>query len=151
MCLGQVIMALMDVSNGKNRHICYRDSKLTFLLRVRRLFGNVLRIFAEYILNFLWLINVHLIRTLWAVMLRRTSSLMFIQAPSALERRFPPCSSLREPNSLKIRWKSRIIHQNLQYSWRNVKTDLCVFVFCRLWWMRTLREMSDNCKRKWES
>uniref|UniRef100_A0A8C1LC96 Kinesin family member 15 n=1 Tax=Cyprinus carpio TaxID=7962 RepID=A0A8C1LC96_CYPCA len=33
MCLGQVIMALMDVSNGKNRHICYRDSKLTFLLR----------------------------------------------------------------------------------------------------------------------
>ncbi|XP_043083993.1 kinesin-like protein KIF15-A [Puntigrus tetrazona] len=33
MCLGQVIMALMDVSNGRNRHICYRDSKLTFLLR----------------------------------------------------------------------------------------------------------------------
>ncbi|KAM6912258.1 kinesin-like protein KIF15 [Xenentodon cancila] len=33
MCLGQVIMALVDVSNGKNRHICYRDSKLTFLLR----------------------------------------------------------------------------------------------------------------------
>ncbi|XP_028821663.1 kinesin-like protein KIF15 isoform X2 [Denticeps clupeoides] len=33
MCLGQVIMALMDVSNGKSRHICYRDSKLTFLLK----------------------------------------------------------------------------------------------------------------------
>uniref|UniRef100_A0A3B1JYZ8 Kinesin family member 15 n=1 Tax=Astyanax mexicanus TaxID=7994 RepID=A0A3B1JYZ8_ASTMX len=33
MCLGQVIMALMDVSNGRSRHICYRDSKLTFLLR----------------------------------------------------------------------------------------------------------------------
>uniref|UniRef100_A0A8C7CQS3 Kinesin family member 15 n=1 Tax=Oncorhynchus kisutch TaxID=8019 RepID=A0A8C7CQS3_ONCKI len=33
MCLGQVIMALVDVSNGKSRHICYRDSKLTFLLR----------------------------------------------------------------------------------------------------------------------
>ncbi|KAK1791309.1 hypothetical protein P4O66_013322, partial [Electrophorus voltai] len=33
MCLGQVIMALMDVCNGKSRHICYRDSKLTFLLR----------------------------------------------------------------------------------------------------------------------
>ncbi|XP_077587394.1 kinesin-like protein KIF15 isoform X2 [Stigmatopora nigra] len=33
MSLGQVIMALVDVSNGKNRHICYRDSKLTFLLR----------------------------------------------------------------------------------------------------------------------
>ncbi|MBN3282394.1 KI15A protein, partial [Polyodon spathula] len=32
-CLGQVIMALVDVSNGKSRHICYRDSKLTFLLR----------------------------------------------------------------------------------------------------------------------
>ncbi|KAK1893684.1 Tonsoku-like protein [Dissostichus eleginoides] len=32
MCLGQVIMALVDVSNG-NRHICYRESKLTFLLR----------------------------------------------------------------------------------------------------------------------
>lgn len=35
MCLGQVIMALVDVSNGKSRHICYRDSKLTFLLRVK--------------------------------------------------------------------------------------------------------------------
>ncbi|XP_062378066.1 kinesin-like protein KIF15 [Sardina pilchardus] len=33
MCLGQVIMALVDVSNGKTRHICYRDSKLTFLLK----------------------------------------------------------------------------------------------------------------------
>uniref|UniRef100_A0A1A8UG06 Kinesin family member 15 n=2 Tax=Nothobranchius TaxID=28779 RepID=A0A1A8UG06_NOTFU len=33
MCLGQVIMALVDGSNGKHRHICYRDSKLTFLLR----------------------------------------------------------------------------------------------------------------------
>lgn len=38
MCLGQVIMALVDVSNGKNRHICYRDSKLTFLLRVKTLY-----------------------------------------------------------------------------------------------------------------
>ena len=35
MCLGQVIMSLVDVANGKNRHISYRDSKLTFLLRVR--------------------------------------------------------------------------------------------------------------------
>ncbi|KAM9477578.1 kinesin-like protein KIF15 isoform 2-T2 [Clarias gariepinus] len=33
MCLGQVIMALVDVSNGRSRHVCYRDSKLTFLLR----------------------------------------------------------------------------------------------------------------------
>lgn len=33
MCLGQVIMALVDISNGKTRHICYRDSKLTFLLK----------------------------------------------------------------------------------------------------------------------
>ncbi|XP_078395729.1 kinesin-like protein KIF15 isoform X1 [Cetorhinus maximus] len=32
-CLGHVIMGLVDVANGKNRHICYRDSKLTFLLR----------------------------------------------------------------------------------------------------------------------
>ncbi|XP_063778478.1 kinesin-like protein KIF15 [Pseudophryne corroboree] len=32
-CLGQVITALMDVANGRQRHICYRDSKLTFLLR----------------------------------------------------------------------------------------------------------------------
>uniref|UniRef100_A0A2K6N0I9 Kinesin-like protein KIF15 n=1 Tax=Rhinopithecus bieti TaxID=61621 RepID=A0A2K6N0I9_RHIBE len=32
-CLGQVITALVDVSNGKQRHVCYRDSKLTFLLR----------------------------------------------------------------------------------------------------------------------
>ncbi|MEQ2168504.1 hypothetical protein GOODEAATRI_015186, partial [Goodea atripinnis] len=44
MCLGQVIMALVDVSNGKSRHICYRDSKLTFLLKaleilLKHLFG----------------------------------------------------------------------------------------------------------------
>ncbi|XP_040209068.1 kinesin-like protein KIF15 isoform X2 [Rana temporaria] len=32
-CLGQVITALVDVANGKQRHICYRDSRLTFLLR----------------------------------------------------------------------------------------------------------------------
>ncbi|XP_044312262.1 kinesin-like protein KIF15 isoform X1 [Varanus komodoensis] len=32
-CLGQVITALVDVGNGKQRHICYRDSRLTFLLR----------------------------------------------------------------------------------------------------------------------
>ncbi|XP_073486517.1 kinesin-like protein KIF15 [Aquarana catesbeiana] len=32
-CLGQVITALVEVANGKQRHICYRDSKLTFLLR----------------------------------------------------------------------------------------------------------------------
>eukprot|EP00041_Stephanoeca_diplocostata_P030020 m.898505 g.898505 ORF g.898505 m.898505 type:complete len:1335 (-) comp23674_c0_seq8:177-4181(-) len=31
--LGNVITALVDVSNGKTRHIAYRDSKLTFLLR----------------------------------------------------------------------------------------------------------------------
>ncbi len=33
--LGNVIMALVDVANGKQRHVAYRDSKLTFLLRVR--------------------------------------------------------------------------------------------------------------------
>ncbi len=33
--LGNVIMALVDVSNGHERHVAYRDSKLTFLLRVR--------------------------------------------------------------------------------------------------------------------
>ncbi|XP_077034189.1 kinesin-like protein KIF15 [Agelaius phoeniceus] len=32
-CLAQVITALVDVGNGKQRHVCYRDSKLTFLLR----------------------------------------------------------------------------------------------------------------------
>ncbi|XP_051871609.1 kinesin-like protein KIF15-A [Pristis pectinata] len=32
-CLGHVIMGLVDVANGKSRHISYRDSKLTFLLR----------------------------------------------------------------------------------------------------------------------
>jgi len=31
--LGYVIMALVDASNGKERHINYRDSKLTFLLK----------------------------------------------------------------------------------------------------------------------
>jgi len=34
--LGNVINALVDVAGGKARHIHYRDSKLTFLLRVRR-------------------------------------------------------------------------------------------------------------------
>ena len=33
--LGNVIMALVDIANGKSRHVHYRDSKLTFLLRVR--------------------------------------------------------------------------------------------------------------------
>ena len=32
--LSNVIMALVDVAHGKNRHVAYRDSKLTFLLRV---------------------------------------------------------------------------------------------------------------------
>ncbi|CAI5700537.1 unnamed protein product [Peronospora effusa] len=31
--LGNVIMALVEVSNGQKRHVHYRDSKLTFLLR----------------------------------------------------------------------------------------------------------------------
>ncbi len=31
--LGQVINSLVEVSEGKNRHIRYRDSKLTFLLK----------------------------------------------------------------------------------------------------------------------
>ena len=33
--LGNVIMALVDIAHGKSRHVHYRDSKLTFLLRVR--------------------------------------------------------------------------------------------------------------------
>eukprot|EP00256_Glycine_max_P057171 XP_014624896.1 kinesin-like protein KIN-12E [Glycine max] len=31
--LGHVIMILVDVANGKQRHIPYRDSRLTFLLQ----------------------------------------------------------------------------------------------------------------------
>jgi hypothetical protein len=31
--LGNVINALVDIANGKARHVHYRDSKLTFLLR----------------------------------------------------------------------------------------------------------------------
>ena len=31
--LGNVIYALVDLSEGKNRHVPYRDSKLTFILR----------------------------------------------------------------------------------------------------------------------
>lgn len=31
--LGNVMMSLVDVAHGKERHIAYRDSKLTFLLR----------------------------------------------------------------------------------------------------------------------
>lgn len=32
--LGNVIMSLVDIAHGKSRHIPYRDSRLTFLLRV---------------------------------------------------------------------------------------------------------------------
>lgn len=32
--LGTVINALVDIANGKLRHVHYRDSKLTFLLKV---------------------------------------------------------------------------------------------------------------------
>ncbi len=32
--LGNVIRALVDVANGASRHVHYRDSKLTFLLKV---------------------------------------------------------------------------------------------------------------------
>ncbi|KAF4801341.1 Kinesin-like protein KIF15 [Turdus rufiventris] len=49
-CLGQVITALVDVGNGKQRHICYRDSKLTFLLRAvvnEDTQGNVSQLQAE--------------------------------------------------------------------------------------------------------
>ena len=35
--LGNVIMALVDITHGKTRHVHYRDSKLTFLLRVSSL------------------------------------------------------------------------------------------------------------------
>lgn len=40
-----VIMILVDVANGKQRHVPYRDSKLTFLLQVVKLFvvGRTLR------------------------------------------------------------------------------------------------------------
>lgn len=31
--LGNVINSLVDISEGKTRHVHYRDSKLTFLLR----------------------------------------------------------------------------------------------------------------------
>jgi hypothetical protein len=31
--LGNVINSLVDISEGKSRHVHYRDSKLTFLLR----------------------------------------------------------------------------------------------------------------------
>ncbi|KAB1264402.1 Kinesin-like protein KIF15 [Camelus dromedarius] len=49
-CLGQVITALVDVGNGKQRHVCYRDSKLTFLLRAvvnEDTQGNVSQLQAE--------------------------------------------------------------------------------------------------------
>ena len=38
--LGNVITALVDICQGKTRHVPYRDSKLTFLLRVSSLFSN---------------------------------------------------------------------------------------------------------------
>lgn len=34
--LGLVIMSLVDVANGRRRHVPYRDSRLTFLLQVGR-------------------------------------------------------------------------------------------------------------------
>jgi kinesin family protein 15 len=32
------MMVLVDIANGKQRHVPYRDSKLTFLLQVTTLF-----------------------------------------------------------------------------------------------------------------
>lgn len=37
-------MVLVDVANGKPRHIPYRDSRLTFLLQVKSEFIAVLRL-----------------------------------------------------------------------------------------------------------
>ena len=48
--LGNVIMALVDITHGKTRHVHYRDSKLTFLLRVSSFFclcKNPLPLLAE--------------------------------------------------------------------------------------------------------
>jgi hypothetical protein len=33
--LGNVIRALVEIAGGKHRHVPYRDSKLTFLLKVK--------------------------------------------------------------------------------------------------------------------
>ena len=41
--LGNVIMALVDITHGKTRHVHYRDSKLTFLLRVSPIFAGFAR------------------------------------------------------------------------------------------------------------
>lgn len=35
--LGQVIMSLVDAQHGRRQHVPYRNSRLTFLLQVRRL------------------------------------------------------------------------------------------------------------------
>lgn len=35
-------MALVDIANGKSRHVHYRDSKLTFLLRVSEIRAYIL-------------------------------------------------------------------------------------------------------------
>lgn len=45
-CCRLVIMILVDVANGKQRHVPYRDSKLTFLLQV------LLRCYFKKILGF---------------------------------------------------------------------------------------------------
>ena len=56
-------MSLVDVANGKNRHICYRDSKLTFLLRVSSLpsqaFFSYVEFFWKYEVKVLSLSNAN--------------------------------------------------------------------------------------------
>ena len=47
--LGNVIMSLVDVSHGKQRYVPYRDSKLTFLLRVRTMLQCIVCSFLTFL------------------------------------------------------------------------------------------------------
>jgi len=82
--LGNVIMALVDIAHGKTRHVPYRDSKLTFLLRVG-IFLSWNWIFIVLATPFLCatkpiLHDIHSFdRTPWEEMLKLSWSLVFIQ------------------------------------------------------------------------
>lgn len=84
--LGRVIRALAD---GENSSAIYRDSKLTHLLKVTRP----------------WCI-VSSSRTLWVVIARLLSLRPFLRPKSIGVRLYPPWTSLRVPNELKMKRSS---------------------------------------------
>ena len=72
-------MALVDIAHGKSRHVHYRDSKLTFLLRVSVMHpSSIIGLFCSYTLLDYLTHYVCIHRTLLEAMLRPTLLPTFI-------------------------------------------------------------------------